>query len=141
MRFYSQHAKKVWNLFGIRNRGSIKEGTLVYPIKTSATGPRNCILMSLGGNPTKQAAKRTTPFPSGFMHQQTGTIIEIDEFLHFTSFRLQSFEHYPTGSPSGRTQRIPSDLPPVRSDCGQVQTVEDGCSFWPWWSTEAARLL
>lgn len=49
-------------MFGIRNRGSIKEGTSVYPIKTSATGARNCIFMSLGGNPTKQAAKRTTPF-------------------------------------------------------------------------------
>lgn len=65
------------------------------------TGPLNSIFLSLGGSPVEQAAKRTTALPGDFLHTQTGTIIEIDEVQHFTSFRLRSFDNYPTGYPLG----------------------------------------
>lgn len=65
------------------------------------TGALNSIFLALGGNSTEQAAKRTTALPGDFIHTRSGTIIEIDELQHFTSFRLQSFEYYPAGSPLG----------------------------------------
>lgn len=37
--------------------------------------------------------------PGDFIHPETGTMIEIDELQHFTSFRLKSFEYYPAGYP------------------------------------------
>lgn len=93
---------RVWNWFGIRSHGSTKEGTSICPIKPAAwPAALNSIFLSLGGNSTEQAAKRTTALPGDFMHTPSGTIIEIDELQHFTSFRLQSFEYYPAGSPLG----------------------------------------
>ncbi len=54
------------------------------------------IFYALGGKAEEQEAKRLTPLPGDFIHPPTGTVIEIDELQHFTSFRRETFEHYPT---------------------------------------------
>ncbi|MHA7223092.1 DUF7255 family protein [Arthrobacter sp. RHLT1-20] len=100
MRFWLPLAVRVWNWLGARHRGSIKGGHFGLPDRASSvTGPLHEIFLSLGGQATEQAAKRTTALPGDFIHVETGTIIEIDELQHFTSFRLKSFDYYPGGYP------------------------------------------
>ncbi|MDF9276254.1 hypothetical protein P4U43_00430 [Arthrobacter sp. EH-1B-1] len=65
----------------------------------SVVGPLDAVFNALGGNAQEQAAKRTTPLPGDFIHPPTGTIIEIDEAQHFTSFRLRTFDFYPDAAP------------------------------------------
>ncbi|MDO5626931.1 MAG: hypothetical protein Q4G43_01295 [Mobilicoccus sp.] len=59
------------------------------------------IFVALGGEKEAQAAKRTTPLIGDFADVQTGTLIEIDESQHFTSFRATSLELYPAETPLG----------------------------------------
>jgi very-short-patch-repair endonuclease len=53
------------------------------------------IFKELGGRRQEQSAKRLTPLPGDFIHEDTGTVIEVDELQHFTSFRRQTFAYYP----------------------------------------------
>lgn len=53
------------------------------------------IFEALGGSIREQAAKRLTPLPGDFRHAVSGTLIEVDESQHFTSFRLTSLSLYP----------------------------------------------
>ena len=59
------------------------------------------IFTALGGNPVAQAAKRLTALPGDFVHEPTGTCIEVDESQHFTTYRLLTLDHYPAGVPLG----------------------------------------
>lgn len=63
----------------------------------SAREPLEVIFGALGGIHTDQAAKRTRPLPGDFIHPLSGTLIEIDEFQHFTSFRRKALTLYPSG--------------------------------------------
>ena len=54
------------------------------------------IFLALAGDLDAQTAKRTTALPGDFVHVPTGTFIEVDESQHFTTFRLQTLEMYPT---------------------------------------------
>lgn len=62
----------------------------------AAFGPLDEIFTALGGDSAIQSSKRTTALPGDFIHLGTGTMIEVDELQHFTSFRLRTFDHYPT---------------------------------------------
>jgi len=59
------------------------------------------IYAALRGDPDVLRGGRTTALPGDFVHEPTGTLIEIDESQHFTSFRLQALELYPEGYPLG----------------------------------------
>lgn len=59
------------------------------------------IFDALGGNRDAQAAKRITPLPGDFLHEPTGTLVEIDEHQHFTSHRLTALDLYPPSAPLG----------------------------------------
>lgn len=59
------------------------------------------IFVALGGIEAEQAAKRTTPLPGDFVHEQSGVMIEIDESQHFTTARLTTLELYPSDAPLG----------------------------------------
>lgn len=59
------------------------------------------IYLALGGDLATLATARTTPLRGDFVHLATGTLIEVDESQHFTSFRLQTLEMYPAGAPLG----------------------------------------
>lgn len=77
------------------------------------------IFTDLGGDPDVQATKRLTPLPGDFVHQPTRTFIEVDEFQHFTSYRLLTLEHYPTGVPMG------FELEEYRTLCRQESARSD----------------
>lgn len=59
------------------------------------------IFAALGGDPTAQRGKRLTPLPGDFVHEPSGTLIEIDESQHFTSFRGITLSLYPAETPLG----------------------------------------
>lgn len=56
------------------------------------------IFRDLGGRSGEQSSKRLTALPGDFLHEPSATIIEIDEFQHFTSHRRISFDRYPAGA-------------------------------------------
>ena len=66
-----------------------------------ALEPLNEIFKRLGGLEDDQRSKNLTALPGDFLHQATGTFIEVDESQHFTSFRLASLDCYPTDAPLG----------------------------------------
>ncbi|MBU8866623.1 DUF7255 family protein [Paenarthrobacter aromaticivorans] len=79
-----------------------QRGHFGLPDSASAVAlPLEQIFTLLGGNVAEQSAKRLTPLPGDFMHEETGTLIEVDEMQHFTSFRLQTFSCYGVDSPLG----------------------------------------
>lgn len=59
------------------------------------------IFVALGGDEVTQKAKRLTALPGDFIHEPTGTFIEVDESQHFTSFRLMTLDLYPADVPLG----------------------------------------
>lgn len=59
------------------------------------------IFKVLGGLPEEQASTRLTPLPGDFRHPASGTLIEVDESQHFTSFRLATLNRYPADVPVG----------------------------------------
>jgi hypothetical protein len=59
------------------------------------------IFTALDGDQVAQASKRLTALPGDFIHEPTGTFIEVDESQHFTSHRLLTLECYPVDAPTG----------------------------------------
>jgi hypothetical protein len=47
------------------------------------------------------AARENLLLPVDLVHEPTGTVIEVDEAAHFTSFRLTALELYPPEAPLG----------------------------------------
>lgn len=75
-----------------------------FGLHEKAAGARatlEAIFDALGGDKAAQSAKRLTALPGDFVHEATGTFIEIDESQHFTTFRLLTLQHYPAGVPLG----------------------------------------
>jgi hypothetical protein len=59
------------------------------------------IYLALGGDLSTLATARATRLRGDFVHDATGTLIEIDESQHFTTLRLQTLRMYPAGAPLG----------------------------------------
>lgn len=86
---------------------------------SGATRTLDEIFLALGGNIAEQTAKRMTALPGDFIHVETGTIIEVDEVQHFTSFRLKSFEYYAPDSPLG------FEIEEYREHCRRFRAAAD----------------
>jgi hypothetical protein len=54
------------------------------------------IFDALQGDRAVQQAKSLTSLPGDFLHEPSGTFIEVDESQHFTTFRLQALDLYPS---------------------------------------------
>lgn len=59
------------------------------------------IFSALGGDEEAQAGKRLASLPGDYLHEPTGTFIEVDESQHFTSSRLVTLSLYPADWPLG----------------------------------------
>ena len=86
------------------------------------------IYLALGGNLEALNAGRTTALPGDFIHELTGTLIEVDESQHFTSFRLATLNLYPEDAQLGY------DLVTYKQLCRKWQERSDG-----YYRTKAAR--
>lgn len=56
------------------------------------------IFDALAGDRTAQQAKNLTSLPGDFVHEPSGTFIEVDESQHFTTHRLRTLDLYPAGT-------------------------------------------
>ncbi|MEV8083538.1 DUF7255 family protein [Pseudarthrobacter oxydans] len=59
------------------------------------------IFLALEGDTAPYAAGRSNMLRGDLLHQATGTIIEVDEFQHFSSWRLITLEAYPRDAALG----------------------------------------
>ncbi len=59
------------------------------------------IYAALGGDLEAPATARSTRLTSDFLHEPTGTLLELDEHQHFSSARLQTLDLYPPDIPLG----------------------------------------
>lgn len=78
-----------------------RDPALVGPV-TAALEQLGAIYARLGGDVSVlHAARENLLLPVELVHEQTGTVIEVDESHHFTSFRLAALELYRADAPLG----------------------------------------
>jgi hypothetical protein len=79
-----------------------QQGHLALPDEaSSARETLSQIYAELKGDPDELASARTTKLTGDFVHEATGTLIEVDEFQHFTSARLTTLRLYSDDAPLG----------------------------------------
>lgn len=89
-------------LVQVRHRWLNQRGHLGLPEEAVTVVPLlSAIFVALGGDADRLAAARTTPLPNDYFHEPSGTLVEVDEFQHFTSARLLTLRMYPEGQPLG----------------------------------------
>lgn len=89
-------------LVGVRHRWLTQRGHLGLPEIAAPVVPLlAAIFDALGGDSARLASARTTPLPNDYFHEPTRTLVEVDEYQHFTSARLLTLRMYPEGQPLG----------------------------------------
>jgi hypothetical protein len=79
-----------------------QQGHLALPASAAeARAALAKIYEALGGNADLLSTARTTRLPGDFLHEPTGTLVEVDEHQHFSSARLLTLELYPADTPLG----------------------------------------
>jgi hypothetical protein len=78
-----------------------RDAALVEPVK-AALAQLGAIYARLNGDVSVlHAARENLLLPVELVHEPTGTVIEVDESSHFTSFRLAALELYPAAASLG----------------------------------------
>ena len=99
-----------------------RDAALVGPV-TAALELLGAIYDRLGGDVSVLSASRENLLlPVDLVHAPTGTLIEVDESAHFTSFRLAALELYPAAAPLG------FDIDEHRELCRVWCSTADGLS-------------
>ncbi|MDF2751776.1 MAG: hypothetical protein K0S82_158 [Gaiellaceae bacterium] len=76
-----------------------RDPALVAPV-TAAVEQLEAIYARLNGDVSVlHAARENLLLPVDLVHEPTGTVIEVDESAHFTSFRLAALDLYPADAP------------------------------------------
>lgn len=106
-----------------------QQGHLALPEEaTAAKDTLARMYLALGGDLDVLASGKPTKLPGDFIHEPTGTLIEVDESQHFTSFRLATLDLYPPDAPLG------FDLARYKKLCAIWRQKSDG-----YYRTKAAR--
>jgi len=75
-----------------------REPALAGPV-TAALAPLEAIYARLGGDVSVlHASRENLLLPVELVHEPSGTVVEVDESPHFTSFRLAALELYPAAA-------------------------------------------
>jgi hypothetical protein len=78
-----------------------RDPALVRPV-TAALEVLDQIFLRLKGDlSVLYAARENLLLPLDLVHRPTGTVVEVDDAAHFTSFRLAALELYPDGAEVG----------------------------------------
>ena len=97
---------------------------LVEPV-TAAVEQLGAIYARLNGDVSVlYAARENLLLPVDLVHEPTGTLIEVDEPHHFTSFRLAALELYPTDVTVGFDLDEHKEL--CRAWCARTDALEHG---------------
>jgi hypothetical protein len=76
-----------------------RDPALAGPV-TAAVERLGAIHARLGGDPSVlRASRENLLLPVDLVHEPTGTVIEVDDSTHFTSFRLVTLDFYPADPP------------------------------------------
>lgn len=94
----------------------------------SARAALERIYVALGGDLDVLASAKATRLTGDFIHEPSGTLIEVDESQHFTSFRLAALDLYPEDVALG------FDLASYKQSCRDWRPKSDG-----YYRTKAAR--
>jgi hypothetical protein len=78
-----------------------RDPTLVTPVIAALEVLRTIYAHLKGDVSVLSASRENLLLPVGLVHAPTGTVIEVDEPPHFTSFRLIALELYPAGAAVG----------------------------------------
>lgn len=108
-----------------------QRGHLGLPDQDETRGARAAleqIYIALGGNLDELSRGKVAKLPGELIHEPTGTLIEVDESQHFTSFRLTTLELYPADVQLGY------DLSAYKRLCTTWRERADG-----YYRTKAAR--
>jgi hypothetical protein len=97
-----------------------RDPALVAPV-IAAVSALAAIYARLGGDPSVLSASRENLLlPIDLVHEPTGTLIQIDEPAHFTSFRLSTLGLYPADA------RLGFDLVELEKLCRDWCATSDG---------------
>jgi hypothetical protein len=78
-----------------------RDPALAGPV-TAALQQLSAIYARLGGDASVlHASRENLLLPVNLAHEPTGTVVQIDDATHFTSFRLAALDLYPAGAPLG----------------------------------------
>ena len=78
-----------------------RDPAIVAPVK-AALAVLEAIYARLNGDATVlHAARENLLLPVDLYHAASGTVVELDDAAHFTSFRLAALELYPPGAAAG----------------------------------------
>jgi hypothetical protein len=101
-----------------------RDPALAAPV-TAAVERLGAIYARLKGDESVlHASRENLLLPVDLVHEPSGTLIELDEPAHFTSFRLTAFELYPAGAPLGFDLEEQKEL--CRAWCTRTDGLERG---------------
>ena len=101
-----------------------RDPALVEPVK-AAVAVLSAIYARLKGDVAVLHASRENLLrPVDLVHGPSGTLVEVDEPAHFTSFRLAALELYPADAAVGFDLEEHEEL--CRAWCGRTDTLERG---------------
>ena len=101
-----------------------RDPALAGPV-TAVLGPLETIYAQLGGDVSVlHASRENLLLPVELVHELSGTVIEVDEPPHFTSFRLAALELYPAGAPVAFDVDEQKEL--CREWCSRTDGLERG---------------
>jgi hypothetical protein len=99
-----------------------RDPAIVAPVK-AVLAALEAIYARLKGDVTVlHAARENLLLPVDLVHKSTGTVIELDDAAHFTSFRLAALELYPPDAPLGFERAAHAAL------CRELAPRTDGLS-------------
>jgi hypothetical protein len=99
-----------------------RDPAIVAPVK-AALEVLAVIYARLGGDVTVlHAARENLLLPADLFHADSGTVIELDDAAHFTSFRLAALQLYPPNAPLG------FDVEEYTELCRELAADSDGLS-------------
>ena len=101
-----------------------RDPALVGPV-TAAVEQLGAIYARLNGDVSVlHASRENLLLPVDLVHEPTGTLIEVDESPHFTSFRLAALELYPADATVGFDLEEHKEL--CRAWCSRTDGLERG---------------
>ena len=78
-----------------------RDPAIVAPVKAALAALEAIFARLKGDASVLPAARENLLLPVDLVHAETGTVIELDDAPHFTSFRLAALELYPPDAPLG----------------------------------------
>jgi hypothetical protein len=97
-----------------------RDPAIVAPVQTALEALAAIFARLKGDLSVLHAARENLLLPVDLFHAPSGTVIEVDDASHFTSFRLAALERYPAAA------RLGFDLEQHKALCRELAAQTDG---------------